>query len=70
MEHLLEGLPGGLAQQAEAPGVAFEDGAQELEDGEDKLGVADLLADVGVEPLGEKQDALLLARWAEDPAFT
>ena len=61
LEHLLERLPGRLAQQAEIPGVVFENGAQQLGDGEDVLGVADLLQDVPVEPLGEKQDALLLA---------
>jgi hypothetical protein len=31
--------------------------------------VADLFEDVAVEPLGEKQDALLLARGTEEPAF-
>ena len=41
--------------------MVFENGAQELGDGEDVLGVADLLQDVRIEPLGEKQDALLLA---------
>jgi len=41
--------------------MVFEDGAQELGDGEDELGMADSLEDVGIEPLGEEQDALLLA---------
>jgi hypothetical protein len=54
LEHLPEGLPGRLAEQAEFLGVVFENGAQELGDGEDVLGVADLLQDVGIEPLGEK----------------
>jgi hypothetical protein len=61
MEHLPERLPGRLAEQAEFPAVVFENGAQELGDGEDVLGMADLLQDVRVEPLREKQDALLLA---------
>jgi len=61
LEHLPEGLPGRLAEQAKIPGVVFENGAQELGDGEDELGMADLLEDVGIEPLGEEQDALLLA---------
>jgi site-specific DNA recombinase len=61
LEHLPERLPGRLAEQAEFPAVVFENGAQELGDGEDVLGMADLLQDVRVEPLGEKQDALLLA---------
>ena len=61
LEHLPERLPGRLAEQAEIPAVVFENGAQELGDGEDVLGVADLLRDVCIEPLGEKQDALLLA---------
>jgi hypothetical protein len=49
--------------------VVFEDGAQKLGDGENELGVADLLENVSVEPLGEKQDALLLARGAKQAAF-
>ena len=69
LEHLPEGLPGRLAEQAEFLGVVFENGAQELGDGEDELGVADLLEDVGIEPLGEKQDVLLLARGTKKPAF-
>ena len=35
LEHLLERLPGRLAEQAKIPGVVFENGAQELGDGED-----------------------------------
>jgi hypothetical protein len=66
LEHLPEGLPGGLAEQAEVAAVEFENGAQELGNGEDELGVADLLEDVAVEPLGEKQDAFLLACGTED----
>ncbi len=49
--------------------VKFENGAQKLGDGEDELDVADLFEDVRVEPLGEKQDALLLARGAKQAAF-
>ena len=60
-EHLLDRLPGGFAEQAEVPGMVLEDGAQELGNGEDELGVTDLFEDVRVKPLGEKQDALLLA---------
>jgi len=44
LKHLLEGLPGGFAEQAEFPGVVSEDGAHKLWDGEDELGVADLPA--------------------------
>jgi len=69
LKHLLEGLPGGFAEQAEFPGVVSEDGAQKLWDGEDELGVAGLFEDVSVEPLGEKQDALLLARGTKEAAF-
>jgi len=69
LKHLLEGLPGGFAEQAEFLGVVSEDGAQKLWHGEDELGVADLFEDVSVEPLGEKQDALLLARGAKEAAF-
>ena len=61
LEHLPEGLPGRLAEQAEVAAVEFENGAQELGNGADELGVADLLEDVPIEPLGEKQDTLLLA---------
>jgi hypothetical protein len=43
--------------------------AQKLWDRENELGVAGLLEDVRVEPLGEKQDALLLARGAKEAAF-
>jgi hypothetical protein len=68
--HLPEGLPGRRAEKAEVPGVVFENGAQELGDGEDVLSVADLLEDVAVEPLGEKQDAFLVACGTEEPAFT
>ena len=50
--------------------MEFENGAQELGNGEDKLGVADLLEDVAVEPLGEKRDAFLLACGTEEPALT
>jgi hypothetical protein len=66
LEHFPERLPGRLAEQAEIAAVVFENGAQELGDGEDVLGVADLLQDVRIEPLGEKQDALLLARGTEE----
>jgi hypothetical protein len=69
LEHLLEGLPGGFAEQAEFFRVEFENGAQKLGDRENELGVADLFEDVSVEPLGEKQDALLLARGAKQAAF-
>jgi hypothetical protein len=69
LKHFLEGLPGGFAEQAEFPGVASEDGAQKLWDGEKILTVTDLFEDVSVEPLGEKQDALLLARGAKQGAF-
>lgn len=69
MEHLLESLPGGLAEEAQILGVVFEDGAQEFGDGEDELGVADLFEDVRVEPLREKQEALLLARRTKQAAF-
>jgi hypothetical protein len=41
--------------------VVLENGAQELGDGENILVMADFLEEVNVEPLGEKQDALLLA---------
>mgnify|MGYP001133793342 CR=1 FL=1 len=41
--------------------MVFEDRAQKLGEDEDELGVADLFEDVRVKPLGEKQDALLLA---------
>ena len=61
LEHLPERLPGRFAEQAKFPAVVFENGAQELGDGEDVLDMADLLQDVRVEPLREKQDALLLA---------
>jgi hypothetical protein len=62
LEHLLERLLGQFAEQPKFFGVVFENGAQKLGDGEDELGVADLFEDVRVvEPLGEKQDALLLA---------
>ena len=44
--------------------------AQELGDGEDVLGVTDRLQDVRVEPFGEEQDALLVARGTKKPAFT
>jgi len=50
--------------------VVFEDGAQKLGDGENELSVADLFEDVSIEPLGEKHDALLLARGAKQAAFT
>lgn len=62
LKHLLEGLPCGFAEEAEFPGAVSEDWAQKFWDGEDELGVTDLFEDVSVEPLGEKQDALLLAR--------
>jgi hypothetical protein len=68
-KHLPEGLPGGLAEQAEVAAVELENGAQELGNGEDELGVADRLEDVAVEPLGEKQDAFLLACGTEESAF-
>jgi hypothetical protein len=45
LEHLPERLSGRLAEQAEIPAVVFENGVQELGDGEDVLGVADLLQD-------------------------
>jgi len=70
LEHLPEGLPDRLAEQAEVAAVELENGAQELGNGEDELGVADLLEDVAVEPLGEKQDAFLLACGTEESAFT
>ena len=44
--------------------------AQELGDGEDVLGVTDRLQDVSIEPFGEEQDALLVARGTKKPAFT
>lgn len=50
--------------------MELEDRAQELGDGEDILGVTDRFEDVRVEPFGEKQDALLLARGTEESAFT
>lgn len=50
--------------------MVFEDRAQKLGDGENELGVTDLFEDVSVEPLGEKQDALLLARGAKQATFT
>jgi hypothetical protein len=36
LKHLLEGLPGGFAEQAEFLRVVSEDGAQKLWDGEDE----------------------------------
>ncbi len=69
VEHLHESLPGRLSEQAEFLRVVFEDGAEELWDREDELGVADLFEDANVEQLGEEQDALLLARGSEQPAF-
>jgi len=61
LEHLPERLPGRRAEQAEIAAVEFENGAQELGDGEGLLGMAALFQDVRIEPLGEKQNALLLA---------
>ena len=49
--------------------MVFEDGAQKLGDGENELSAADLFEDVSIEPLGEKQDALLLARGTKEAAF-
>jgi hypothetical protein len=49
--------------------VVSGNGAQKLGDGEDELGVTELLEDVRVEPLGKKQDALLLARRTKQAAF-
>jgi hypothetical protein len=69
LEHFLESLPGRFAEQAELFGVVFENGAQEFWDCEHELGVADLFEDVSVQPLGEKQDALLLARGAKQATF-
>jgi len=69
-EHLPEGLQGRCAQKAGAPGVVFENGAQELGDGEDEPGVTDLFEDASVESLGEEQDAFLLACGTEEPALT
>jgi|WetSurMetagenome_2_1015567.scaffolds.fasta_scaffold108678_4 hypothetical protein len=63
LKHLLEGLPGGFAEQAEFLGVILEDGAKKLWDGENELGVADLFEDVSVQPLGEKQDPLHTEDW-------
>jgi hypothetical protein len=63
-------LPGGLAKDAEQAAVVFEDSAQELGDGEYILGVADLLKDVSIEPLGKEQDAFLVTCRTEAPAFT
>jgi hypothetical protein len=54
-----------VSEQAEFLRMVFENGAQKLGDGENKLSVADLFENVSVEPLGEKQDALLLARRAK-----
>jgi hypothetical protein len=59
--HLPERLPSRRTEQAEIAAVEFENGAQELGDGEGLLGMATLFQDVCIEPLGEKQDALLLA---------
>ena len=42
----------------------------QLGDDEDILGVADLLQDVSVEPLGEKQNAFLFAGGTKEPAFS
>ena len=67
--HFLDSLPGRFAEQAKFLGVVFENEAQKLGDREDELGVTDLFEDVGIEPLGEKQDALLLARGTEESAF-
>jgi len=50
--------------------VVFKDSAQELGDGEHILGVADLLKDVSIEPLGKEQDTFLVACRTEAPAFT
>jgi hypothetical protein len=69
LEHLLESLPCRLAEQAEVFWVVFENGTQELGDGEDELSMADVFENVGIEPLGKKQDALLLARGTKQPAF-
>ena len=70
LEHLPQGLPGGLAKDAEQAAVVFKDSAQKLGDGEDILGVADLLKDVSIEPLGKEQDTFLVACRTEAPAFT
>jgi hypothetical protein len=70
LKHLLESLPGRFAEQAEFLRVVFENGTQKLGDREDELGVADLFEDVSVEPLGEMQDELLLARGTKEPTFT
>ncbi len=61
LQHLPECLLGRLAEQAEITAVAFENGARELWEGEEVLGVPDLLQDVPIEQLSEEQDALLLA---------
>ena len=45
LEHLPEGLPSRRAQKAKVLRVVFEDGAQELGNGEDIVGVADSLED-------------------------
>jgi hypothetical protein len=50
--------------------VIFENGTQQLGNREDELGRTNLFEDMGIEPLGEKQDALLLARGIKKPAFT
>ena len=50
--------------------MVFEDGAQELGDGKNVLGMADLFEDVGIEPFGKQEDAFLLAGGAKEPAFT
>jgi hypothetical protein len=68
-EHLPERLPGRFAEHAEFLGMVFENGTQKFWDCENKLGVADLLEDVCVEPLGKKQDAFLLTGGTKKPAF-
>ena len=50
--------------------MVFKYSAQELGDGENILGVADLLKDASIEPLGEEQDAFLVTCRTEAPAFT
>ena len=59
-EHLLDGLPGRFAEQAEVFRMVFEDWAEKLGDRKNILVVADLDENASVEPFGEQQDALLL----------
>jgi hypothetical protein len=50
--------------------VELENLAQELGNGKDVLRVTDGLEDVSIEPFGEQQYALLVARGTKKPAFT